>query len=188
MRVKQSLNSNATAPSNRWRNASATAAGDHELEKMIREQFRLEMEAIDNAEKDNYVDTRMQMFDSAMGFANDLKGVYNSIQDLVRANMEAELLRAEERGASEEELAQIEAQHAEREKRMAITNVLLQQGQAIASAIAGADRPQLQLPACSICVARLHCDGSWQYHCGICSGQEHYESSQGTDTEQCIDK
>ena len=115
-----------------------TAAGNQELEKMIREQFALEMQAIDNAERDNYVATRKEMFDSVMSFSNDLKGVYNNIQDLVRANMEAEMLAAKERGASDQELARLEAEHAEREKRFAITNVLLQQGQAIASAIAGA--------------------------------------------------
>lgn len=114
------------------------AKGNQDLERMIREQFQLEMEAINNAEKDSYLDSRMEMFDSMMSFSNDLKGVYNNIQDLVKANMEAEVLAAKERGASDEELARLEAEHAEREKRFAVTNVLLQQGQALASAIAGA--------------------------------------------------
>jgi hypothetical protein len=85
----------------------------------------------------------MEMFNSMMDFVGQLHGVYNDIQNLVRANMEAEMLSAKERGATDEELARIEQQHIEREKRLAITNVLLQQGQAIASAIAGASQASL---------------------------------------------
>lgn len=116
----------------------ATAGGNLELEKMIREQYRLEMEAISNEEKDSYLASRQEMFNATMDFARQVNGAYQSIQDVVKANMEAEMIAAKERGASEAELEKLQKQHEKRERQFAITNILIQQGQAVASAIAGA--------------------------------------------------
>jgi hypothetical protein len=115
-----------------------TAQGNLELEKMIRAQYQAEMDAISNEEKDSYLASREEMFNATMQFANKVNQAYSSIQDIVKANMDAEMIAAKERGASEAELERLQKQHEKRERQFAITNILIQQGQAVASAIAGA--------------------------------------------------
>lgn len=116
----------------------SVAIGNQELERQVREQFRLEMERIDAEEQDSYLESRREMFASMQDFVGKVGGLYKQMESLVKAQTEAEILAAKERGASEEEIKKLELAAVERERRMAITQVLLQQAQALASGIAGA--------------------------------------------------
>ena len=78
------------------------------------------------------------MIESAFDFADSVGGVLQEMQALRDAETEAAVIEAKIRGASDEEIAQIEAEAAERERRYATPQVLLQQGRALANAIAGA--------------------------------------------------
>lgn len=116
----------------------SVAMGNQELERQVREQFRLEMARIDAEEQDSYLDSRREMFASMQDFVGKIGGLYKQMESLVKAQAEAEILAAKERGASEEEIAKLEQAAVERERRMAVTQVLLQQAQALASGLQGA--------------------------------------------------
>ena len=104
----------------------------------IRQRLADDLVAIDKAESDSFRQSRRAMIESAFDFADSVGGVLQEMQALRDAETEAAVIEAKIRGASDEEIAQIEAEAAERERRFAVNQVLLQQGMAIANAISGA--------------------------------------------------
>lgn len=114
------------------------AMGNAELEKEVRAQFAADLKAIDDQEQENYLSSRREMFDAMQDFVGKASQLYSQLGGLVEAQAEAEIIAAKARGASDEELEALQKQQAEREKKMAITQVLLSQGMAIAQGLAGA--------------------------------------------------
>ncbi len=104
----------------------------------IRQRLADDLVSIDKAEADSFTASRREMIQSAFDFADSVGGVLQEMQAFRDAETEAAIIEAKIRGASDEEIAQIEAEAAERERRYAVGQVLLQQGMAIANAIAGA--------------------------------------------------
>ena len=78
------------------------------------------------------------MIESAFDFADSVGGVLQEMQALRDAETEGMIIEAKIRGASDEKLHKLKPSTRERERRYATTQVLLQQGMAIANAIAGA--------------------------------------------------
>ena len=108
------------------------------LLKQIRQQLADDLVTIDHAEAQSFVDSRREMIESALDFADTVGGVLQEMQAVRDAQTEAAIIEAKIRGATDEEIAQIEAEAAERERRFAIGQVALMQGQSIANAILGA--------------------------------------------------
>ena len=106
------------------------------------------------------------MIESAFDFADSVGGVLQEMQALRDAET-GMIIEAKIRGASDEEIAQIEAEVAERERRYAVTQVLLQQGMAIANAISGATAASRNGTGCPVCHWCLHCHNGW---CGQLPG------------------
>lgn len=71
-------------------------------------------------------------------FVDNIGGLFGTWQNLVKAQTTAEVQAAKQRGASDKEIENIERKAAERQKRLALIEVLIQQGQAIAAGLAGA--------------------------------------------------
>ena len=108
------------------------------LMKQIRQQLADDLVTIDQAESQSFVDSRREMIEGALDFADTVGGVLREMQAIRDAQTEAAIIEAKIRGASDEEIAQIEEKAAERERRFAVGQVLLAQGQSIAQAILGA--------------------------------------------------
>jgi hypothetical protein len=108
------------------------------LMKQIRQQLADDLVTIDQAEAQSFVDSRREMIESALDFADTVGGVLQEMQAVRDAVTESAIIEAKIRGASDEEIARIEAEAAERERRFAVGQVLLAQGQSIANAILGA--------------------------------------------------
>ena len=87
----------------------------------IRQRLADDLVAIDKAESDSFRDSRRAMIESAFDFADSVGGVLQEMQALRDAETEAAVIEAKIRGASDEEIAQIEAEAAERERRYATT-------------------------------------------------------------------
>jgi hypothetical protein len=104
----------------------------------IAAQGAAERAQIDNKEAADHKAIQQQKFDAVQDFVASTSNALNSLQDLRDAQTESAIIDAKLRGASDEEIARIQEEAAVRERRLAITQVLLQQGMALANAIQGA--------------------------------------------------
>ena len=125
------------------------AAETGESEELIEREFQDALTAIEQQgaddrkavqEQENADTARLneERLEAVLDFVGNVSAALNSVQALRDAQTEQAVIAAKIRGASDEEIAAIEAEAAERERRLAITQVLISQGIAIANAIAGA--------------------------------------------------
>ena len=104
----------------------------------IAAQGAAERAQIDNKEAADHKAIQQQKFDAVQDFVASTSNALNSLQDLRDAQTESAIIDAKLRGASDEEIARIQEEAAVRERRLAVTQVLLQQGMALANSMAGA--------------------------------------------------
>lgn len=104
----------------------------------IAAQGAADRKAIDEKEAADNKTIQQQKFDAVQDFVASTSNALNSLQDLRDAQTESAIIDAKLRGASDEEIARIQEEAAVRERRLAVTQVLLQQGMALANAMQGA--------------------------------------------------